>query len=240
MLQVVIVDDNDKELHDTESIVRKTASEHGLNLHISCIGDPRFFIDDINESIPYDIFILDIEMPGVSGIELAGKVREKYGIAHLIFTTNHVQYSPVGYEVHAERFLLKKELDSKLPEALLYVISEISREKEKFYISSVADSMTKIPYSDIIKIEKFDSKYSLIYTKNGRHKTRSSLSCIIRQINSDGFIFVNKGIIVNLDHINEIDRNRIIHLSYGLEAELSKNRVGEVKKRMMDYYMPQK
>ena len=238
MIRVVIVDDNDMDLYRAGDIIRDTAMINDIAVKVTPIGNAQFFIDDIKEGKPYDIFLLDLELVGYSGIDLAKRVQEKYGVAHIIFITNHVKYSPDGYEVKAERFVLKSQLAEKLPEAFLNAVCELRKEKEKCYISNCSDGMTKIPYRDIIKIEKFDNKYSLIYTGHGKYKTRSSLSCLIRQLDSEEFIFVNKGIIVNLNHINQIDSHQTIHLSYDVTAELSKSRTSEVKKRMIEYYMP--
>lgn len=237
MIRLVIVDDNDKDLQNIADIVRETAKENNIEMQITSIGDASFFLDDIKEGKPYDIFLLDMEIAGRSGIELARKIQEMYGVPHIIFITNHVQYSPEGYEVKAERFILKETMSEKLPEALMYAVSELLQDKKRCYVSNSTECMAKIPYNDIIKIEKYDNKYSLIYTGRGNYKTRSSLSCLIRQLDSEEFIFVNKGIIVNLNHINEIDSKQKIHLSYGLDALLSKSRLSDVKKKMVDYYM---
>lgn len=67
----------------------------------------------MREGALYDIFILDIEMSEMTGVELARKIQEIYGIAHIIFTTCHVRYAPQGYEVRAERFVLKDRLEQK-------------------------------------------------------------------------------------------------------------------------------
>ena len=46
---------------------------------------------------------------------------------------------------------------------------------------------------------------------------------------------INKGILVNVGHIHDIDTNRILHLSCGLEAEASKSHLTDVRQKVMDY-----
>ena len=238
MLRVAIVDDCIADLARAARIVEETAKEHHIDVKTDTIGAPSFLLDDMKEGALYDIFILDIEMSEMTGVELARKIQEIYGIAHIIFTTCHVRYAPQGYEVRAERFVLKDRLEQKLPEAFLFAAAQIIKARERYYIASSAEGMTKIPYCDMIKIEKLDSKYSLIYTSRGQFKTRCSLSCLMDQLHSDEFIYVNKGIIVNLNHINTITPDRQIYLSSGLMADMSRSRNSAVKQRMLDYYMP--
>lgn len=113
MLRVAIVDDCIDDLVRAARIVEETAKEHHIDVKTDTIGVPSFLLDDMREGALYDIFILDIEMSEMTGVELARKIQEIYGIAHIIFTTCHVRYAPQGYEVRAERFVLKDRLEQK-------------------------------------------------------------------------------------------------------------------------------
>ena len=92
-----------------------------------------------------------------------------------------------------------------------------------------------IQYSSIIKIRKRDQKYSIITTRDGETIVRSSLTCILHELDSDDFIFVHKGVIVNLSYVNGI-AERIMTLSNGDEVEVSRNRIQDVKRAVSEYY----
>ena len=103
MIKVAICDD-EKEYIDKISKI------------VSDIEDVKIYTYDSGYKIlnileEFDIFILDIEMPGISGMNLAHIIREKRKEAIIIFLTNYDSYVFDGYEVGAFRYLSKVRMD---------------------------------------------------------------------------------------------------------------------------------
>ncbi|HIQ99364.1 MAG TPA: response regulator transcription factor [Candidatus Scybalocola faecavium] len=235
MIRLAVVDDNSKDRDRICKIVKETARKENFELKVTAMGDPSFLKTDIEEGVYYDIFLLDVEMPGYTGMELARLIQENCGASYIIFVTSHIEYCPEGYEVGALRYILKEKLEEKLPGDLVYVLSIIKKQKDRYFVIHNASGTRKIPYEDIIKIAKEDNKYSLIYTREGEYKVRSSIRSLTEQLKSRAFVVINKGILVNVGHIHDIDTNRILHLSCGLEAEASKSHLTDVRQKVMDY-----
>ena len=235
MIRLAVVDDNSNDRDRICKIVKETARKENFELKVTAMGDPSFLKTDIEEGVYYDIFLLDVEMPGYTGMELARLIQENCGASYIIFVTSHIEYCPEGYEVGALRYILKEKLEEKLPGDLVYVLSIIKKQKDRYFVIHNASGTRKIPYEDIIKIAKEDNKYSLIYTREGEYKVRSSIRSLTEQLKSRAFVVINKGILVNVGHIHDIDTNRILHLSCGLEAEASKSHLTDVRQKVMDY-----
>lgn len=235
MIRLAVVDDNSKDRDRICKIVKETARKENFELKVTAMGDPSFLKTDIEEGVYYDIFLLDVEMPGYTGMELARLIQENCGASYIIFVTSHIEYCPEGYEVGALRYILKEKLEEKLPGDLVYVLSIIKKQKDRYFVIHNASGTRKIPYEDIIKIAKEDNKYSLIYTREGEYKVRSSIRSLTEKLKSRAFVVINKGILVNVGHIHDIDTNRILHLSCGLEAEASKSHLTDVRQKVMDY-----
>ena len=64
-------------------------------------------------------------MPGINGLELAQKIRLKYLKPYLVFITSHMEYSVEGYEYNAYRYILKENMEEKLPPALEIMLEDL-------------------------------------------------------------------------------------------------------------------
>lgn len=71
-----------------------------------------------NIDAQFDIYFLDIDMPGISGFDLAEKIHNRYPEALIVFLTTHEELSMEGYQYQAFRFISKLRLDSMLPRVL--------------------------------------------------------------------------------------------------------------------------
>ena len=81
----------------------------------------------------YHIMFLDIDMDERSGMDIARRVRELHLDTVIIFVTNYPEFSMEGYEVRAFRYLLKQELEQKLPNYFRDALAELPRD-DKFCI----------------------------------------------------------------------------------------------------------
>ena len=104
----------------------------------------------------FDIFLLDVEMPDMNGIELAKKIRKMQENGYIIFLTSHPQFAIRGYDrkVRAYQYLLKETMNSRLPEVMEDVIRRCLREEKQYYFIVNQHRMEKLKYQNIIHIKK--------------------------------------------------------------------------------------
>ena len=86
-------------------------------LYISEFESGEQFLSQF-EANQFDVIILDVEMKGLTGLEVAGKIRETDRSVIIAFLTSHQEFATDGYEVNAFRYLLKKEIPQKLEKCL--------------------------------------------------------------------------------------------------------------------------
>ena len=89
------------------------------------------FLFAYEESEPFDILFLDVEMPGLSGISLAKKIRQTDENIQLVFVTGYSDYIAEGYDVSALHYLIKPVQEKKLSDVLQKAISLI--QKKNFF-----------------------------------------------------------------------------------------------------------
>lgn len=100
-LRCIIIDD---EQHAVDVLSEYIAQVQNLTL-IATYTSPLRAFSDIHGLGELDIIFLDIDMPGLSGLELAKLIRDK--THYLIFTTSHQKYAFEAFEVQADQYLLK-------------------------------------------------------------------------------------------------------------------------------------
>ena len=106
-----------------------------------------------------DILLLDIKMPGISGMEVAKRLRERSDKVVIIFITGEEQYVFDSFDVHAFHYLVKPISDQKLEEVLLRakesLAKEIRKPEKKYVMVSSGGSHIRICLSDVIYAEVF-------------------------------------------------------------------------------------
>ena len=96
----------------------------------SC-GDVGEVLRALEEGFAPDVAFLDIEMPDMTGLELAGKIRERQPAAQVVFVTACPQYALDSYSVHAQGYLLKPVTVEKIREELENLFRNVPRPGEE-------------------------------------------------------------------------------------------------------------
>ena len=220
MFTCYIIDD---ESHAIDTLVGYINKFPGLNLVGSCIN-PLQAINEITSSSPIDIVFLDVDMPELSGMEVADIISP---LTSVIFTTAYPNYAVQAFEKNGSDFLLKPISFERFTKSVTKVqnlirskkISEQHTEDEHFFINpGVKGRMIQLSYSDIVYIEGLKN-YVVIYTVDGKFVTYLSMREIEKSIPVSRFVRIHKSFIVNVDRIKSIDGNNVI-LSQTLELPI--------------------
>lgn len=105
MIRIAIADDDAAFLAKIQKYIQKYQKENGEDIQLTAFSDAKELIEGY--SPVYDIVILDIEMPGMNGMEAAEKIRQADEDVVLMFITNMIQYAIRGYSVGALDFVMK-------------------------------------------------------------------------------------------------------------------------------------
>lgn len=232
MLKIAVLDDQELYLNNIEVITKNCMLEQGISYEIFTYNSPEDLLYDIEEDNKYDIYLLDVELPTTSGLEVARKIREKYYDPIIIYITNYVEYAVEGYEANAYRYIPKKKLEQKLPEAYASIYPSIESKKKEFYIIEKNHKLERIAYEDIYYIKK-DEKYILLVHKYGISRDRKTIAEFMGKVKAyDAFIGVDRSYIVNILHVMSLKNQQII-LRNGDVIPISKPKLSYVKKEIM-------
>lgn len=236
MYKIAICDDDEFYLKELFENVTKYLKEKNLYYKVIPFSDGWALLSDIENNKLYDIYILDIEMPCYSGIDISKAIANYDCNPIIIFVTSHIKYAVDSYNYNIFRFIPKKELEQRFPLALNAAFSRLDEQKEDFYYIQNDRRCLKIPYRDIVYIYKSE-KNSIIVLSNSEIKVRKTLKELFNELKQEDFIFVDRCYIVNIQMINGIDDCMAkLSLKTGKYLDISKSRIQEVKKALNAYW----
>lgn len=214
----VIIDD---EQHAVDLLTDYISELPSLTIS-KTFNNPILALDSIRKDDDIDIIWLDIDMPGLSGLELAKSLRSK--TKKLVFTTAHTQYAVDAFEVRADHYLLKPIKLSKF----LALVNEITESlyaitalpAKFFYIKGdEKGKLNRISMEEIVSIEGLKN-YIVIYTKEEKFTTYLTMIEVENALEEDGrFMRIHKSFIINTDEIDRITGNTV-YLSNQMEITL--------------------
>lgn len=235
MLRIAVCDDETAMADRNKAVLEATLKELGIAGEITTYNDSRNLLYDITEDdFHYDLLLSDIEMPDISGMELAEKIKPFLPDIRIIFITSHIEYAIDAFELSIFRYVPKSDIEKRLPTAIKDAVSLINLEADKSYTIQVKGRFEKIPFKDILYIER-DGKNAAINTTDGISKVRKSLQTVFDELNSEEFIFIDRGYIVNLIHIMQI-KNSTAVLKNGTALPISRSHLQAVKEQINSYW----
>ena len=235
MLHLAICDDEETAVLAHREIAEACLRECGSAGEIALYTDSGNLICDILEDrFFFDLILLDIEMPGKSGMELAEKIKPVLPNVKIIFITSHIEYAIDAYELAIFRYVPKDDLAGRLPAAVRDAVRLILLEDGRAYTIRTNSRLEKIPYKEIYYIER-DGKNASITTAGGVSRVRKSLQQVYEELGAEEFIYIDRGCIVNMIHILQVKDGMAV-LKGGVALPISRSHLQEVKEQINTYW----
>ena len=235
VVKIAICDDEEKAVALHEKIVKDCLQPQGIGCEITTYTQSRNLLYDItDDGFFYDLILLDIEMPGMSGMELPQRIKRFLPNVKIIFVTSHTEYAIDAFELSIFRYVPKNNLEAKLTAAVIDAAKLIDLEAGQEYMIQTANRMEKIPYKDIFYIQR-EGKNSSIVSSTGTSKVRKSLQQIFDELNAPEFIFIDRGCIVNIIQIMKINDGMVV-LKNGEQLPISRSHLQEVKQKINQFW----
>lgn len=181
----------------------------------------------------YNILLLDIQMKGQNGIELAKKIRKEDSITNIIFITAISDYIAEGYDVSAINYLIKPVKEKKLYECLNKAILKIPNQ-ERIILIDVEGEIYRVIQSDIIYIEAFSHSID-INTVNGKYTTRKSISEVEKELDKSIFVRCHRSYIASLKYVKRIGNNQL-ELDNGNVIPISRRQYTNTNMAFIKYF----
>ena len=228
MLKFIICEDNKETLDRTSLIISKVMMPYDFDYKIYKFEKYDSQLKKIIETKDNDkVYILDVELPKISGLEIASEIRENDWNSIIVFLTAHREcQDDIFYSrLLALDYISKNRISfERLEETIKMIISKMNQNKILTFKYNGITS--RIPYDDIIYVEKVpENKKCLIITENNNiHEIQESISHLLEKLGPD-FYQTHKSCIVNVTKIKKVDySNNIITFKNNDKIDLLSNR----------------
>ena len=200
MLKALVVDDE----APARSELRYLLGECG---GVEVVGEASNAVEALQliKAIPYDVIFLDIQMPGLTGVQLAEVLAGLTQPPSIIFVTAHSEHAVKAFEVRATDYLVKPvELD-RLKQALARIepIAEQAPARVERIPVEKAGKKLLVNVEDILYVMAKDD-YSYLYTAPDRYLSTISLAQLETKLEPVGFFRIHRRYLVNLLRVKEV------------------------------------
>ncbi|MDD6350602.1 LytR/AlgR family response regulator transcription factor [Intestinibaculum porci] len=213
MKKIYIMDDDVEFLEKEESLIRLYLKE--------CIITKTFSYD-------CDAYFLDIEAP-TDGLSLARQIREKNEHTIIIFVTNHDELIFEAQKAFPFYFVRKQCM-----EEMQVVLLELSKKWKTHTIevyTNKGHQKVSLDVSQIIAVYK-DDNYCSFITNQASYRLRESLEAVSKKLTRQSFVFIDKGMLVNIEQMEKFEGDRLIDRQ-GRSYEVSRRKKKEINKLML-------
>ena len=204
-MNIFLCDDNASEREYIKRLVLDWSNQSGAGVSIREYPSAEALLFSYSDCPP-DILLLDIEMPGLSGVELAKRLRQNGNrLLQIVFITAYSDYIAEGYDVAALHYLLKPVDREKLFSVLSRAVERIADDGKKLVLE-LPDETALVPICDIKYIEVIKN-YVTVHAERD-YTLKKPLKEIERDL--DGrFLRVGRSYTVNLYFITRVTRSEI-------------------------------
>lgn len=230
MIHILLCDDDGDFLSTLREKIHSVLQARQLPCAITCYQDPGEISPQAARAA--DLCFLDIDFAGkdYNGLDVAKKLREYAPQSVLIFVTSYVQYAPEGYEMQAFRYLLKNEVDSKLPDYLLQAARKLEETQRRITVSLNGEPTTLL-LSDIFYLQSQGHTVH-IHTAAGVLSVYGTISQWEEKLQPLGFLRIQKSYLVNMQHIKTYQCDTLL-LKNGTSLPVSEKFYSERKKQFL-------
>ena len=235
MIQILICDDSKHDLEIIEQhIVRYGQKEH-IDFDIRKFNKPEAVLYELQDGCVPQIFILDVEMPGMDGFELAKRIRKITSTSILLFLTSHENLAIHGYQVNAFRYISKLKMKSGIEEALCASIKELQVLDKKCITLKHYSDIFLIPYKEIIFVMRVARVLKVKTVFNGELSDYRGINELYESLGDSRFLFIDRSCFVNIDYINSLSGYDLI-LKNGEILSVRRRSLQAVKKALLEYW----
>lgn len=224
-MKIAICDDQLEDIamvkHELERMKKKLHCE----MDFLELTDSRTMVKDIMNA-GADVVLLDIDMPQVSGLDIANQLSEKFPLLSIIFLTNRADLVFQAIRYRPLRFVRKNCMQVELEEAMQAAMKKIAAELHIIQFQG-ENASSSYAIKDIVFIES-NKHYIEIHMKDGVYRVRGKISDYEKKLGAYGFIRIHMGYLVNVRYIKMLTTKSIL-MDTGEELPVGRKYAKEIQ-----------
>lgn len=230
MFKIAICDDSRADVEQLENVL-ETLSCYQVNYDVYFSAEELLKYTFLNRE-SYHLYILDIEMPDMTGLELA-KIMRKNGVKALfVFLTGYPQYAMEAFDVITFNYISKPVTTEKLGSVITKAMGYLDMVRRDF-IFQFRKKQFRVICSDILYFEK-KGRQAVIHTISENFKTNMTVDEIWKQLDGRVFNQIHASYIINMEHLHSIEGDEAV-MDNGDRLLISRSHKQGIKERHMEF-----
>ncbi len=241
MLKIAICDDDVSELDKAYFIVSNYwGNRPDIEAAVYKFLSPYELFETIEREGRFQLYLLDILMPQINGIDAGTKIRHDDENAVLVYLTSSPDYALDSYKLYAFQYLLKPINKQELHKVLDKVTEKLVRQLASTLPIKTKNGIVSIPLTQIIYVEYNEHRLSFCLT-NGNHVTsltiRESFDDFAGNLMQDEcFAHPHASFLVNLRHVRTLTAKDMLMVNQ-VHIPVSRKKYAEIKKQYIDFVL---
>ena len=233
-MKIIICDDSLEFLKQIEKIAALTYGEMQKEADILCFQKGELLLEEVKKN-DVDIVLLDIDMPVVTGMEVAKFIREMEIECILIFISSYEKYVFDTFEYQPFRFIRKGKIQQELPIALRAAEELYQKNKKRYVILRCDEGELRIDETEIMYFEVVRRQIRICLVDGRVLHIWKTMKELQKEISSERFSKIHSGCVVNLKYVSGYAGNEII-LDNGERLTASRAGIKLFKEQLARYW----
>lgn len=241
MLHVALCDDEKEQLRRVAGLLREYQAIHPApELRTETFSSGAALLAQISGKGPFDLYLLDVIMPGENGIDLGLAIRKYDRGGRIFYLTASPDFAVDSYQVKAAQYLLKPLDRDRLFSALDETVEDWEQERRSFYAVKTREGLLRLPLHRLVYGELADrciryhlSDGSIVEGMSLRSSFRKGVAPLLEQWQ---FALCSASFFVNLSYVDMVEQGGL-RLAGGETIPLSRSLRAEITARWLDYHL---
>lgn len=226
-MRIAICDDNSQDLRQIAKVVEAYRNSRKADLVYVNFHSAAELLDALSKAV-YDLVLLDVLMPGITGMQVAREIRNRNLDVEIVFLTSTPEYAVESYSVRAHYYLLKPVSAEKLYPVLDRLMDRFRKPEDALRIRTQS-SVFCLPYGKIEYMEVMAKKLYFHMTDGSVREVPGSLAEYEKALlKRPGFIKVHRSYLVNLQWVQELRKSVLVTVS-GQQVPVSRTEYPNVR-----------
>ncbi len=233
-MKIAICDDSPCDAEKILAAAEEFGREHDIHFDIVSFSSSRELLEDAENNGNFDIALLDICMPDISGIEAARRLRSLNKSISIVFLTTSRDYAIEAFSLAASHYLLKPFSKEQFDEAMNRILG--SGNKRKYVTIRSEDELRTVALDEIEYFEVRGHRLYIFLSDKSSLNIRQSMSTLRGYLTENrDFAGCGASYMVNLGHIRKMTTG-FLTMDCGAKIPVPRRAYAMLEKQYMDFY----
>lgn len=236
MLTCCICDDNVRDLAEIEALAEGFSKAHPeYPLTVQTFTSAFELLDRLETKGGFDLYLLDVLMPEMAGLELARSIRARQEPSELVFLTVSREYALDAFDVHACDYLVKPIEKERFAHAMLRAVGRLTQPENFSLLLKTRDGLRRLPFRELVMVESFNHDRVCTLTSGAQWVTSDTLTALMERLSGDPrFFSPHRAYIINMEHITALNADSVL-LSNGQRVPVAQATLPNLKRAYVAY-----